>query len=52
MHFCVFFVYLLLPGINPVFKLVALPLGHAEKQMLDNEYLLIILSVCEQMEFV
>jgi len=27
-------------------------IGHAEKQMLDAEYLLIIISVCEKMEFV
>jgi len=27
-------------------------IGHAEKEMLDAEYLLIIISVCEKMEFV
>jgi hypothetical protein len=27
-------------------------IGHVEKQMLDAEYLLIIISVCEKMEFV
>jgi hypothetical protein len=27
-------------------------IGHAEKQMMDAEYLLIIISVCEKMECV